>query len=176
MKNKTAILSAVLSTAVGATPVLAGDVEIGSVEKHGMEIAAVYIQPVMMEPMLPGMNHQADIHLEADIHATEGNKHGFEKGAWIPFLTITYTIRKQGSDWQTIGTFMPMAAADGPHYANNIKLDGAGRYHLSYHIEAPTRAGFYRHTDKETGVEQWWEPIDLQWDFVFAGYGKKGGY
>ncbi|MEH6473005.1 MAG: iron transporter [Halopseudomonas sp.] len=94
----------------------------------------------------------------------------------MPYLTVTYAITKQGSDWSTIGTFMPMAASDGPHYASNIKLDGAGKYHLTYRIDPPTRAGFYRHTDKETGIPQWWAPIELEWDFVFAGYGKKGGY
>ena len=163
-----------LSMLVSST-VFAGDVEIGAVEKHGMEIAAVYIQPVTMEPMMPGMQ-PADIHLEADIKALADNPHGFEEGSWIPYLTITYTISKKGSDWKTIGTLMPMMASDGPHYAKNITLDGAGKYHLSYKIEAPTREGFFRHTDRETGIPQWWMPIELEWDFVFAGYGKKGGY
>jgi len=164
-----------LATALAATAAQAGDVEIGVVEQNGLEIAAVYIQPVTMEPMLPGMG-PGDIHLEADIHALKDNPNGFEEGAWVPYLTISYNITKKDSDWQTTGTFMPMVAADGPHYAQNIKLDGAGRYHLSYHIDPPPRSGFYRHTDKESGVGKWWNPIDLEWDFVFAGYGKKGGY
>jgi periplasmic iron binding protein len=164
-----------LATALAATAAQAGDVEIGVVEQNGLEIAAVYIQPVTMEPMLPGMG-SGDIHLEADIHALKDNPNGFEEGAWVPYLTISYNITKKGSDWQTTGTFMPMVAADGPHYAQNIKLDGAGRYHLSYHIDPPPRAGFYRHTDKESGTAPWWQPIDLEWDFLFAGYGKKGGY
>ncbi|MEH6576705.1 MAG: iron transporter [Amphritea sp.] len=169
-------LATLLTTSLASTVALADDVEIGSSTQHGMDIAAVYIQPVMMQPMLPGMKKKADIHLEADISATADNKHGFSEGDWMPYLTITYTITKLGDDWKTIGTFMPMAAADGPHYASNIKLDGAGKYHLSYHIEPATRAGFYRHTDKETGIPKWWEPIDLEWDFVFSGFGKKGGY
>lgn len=164
-----------LASALSATAAYAGDVEIGAVERDGMEIAAVYIQPVTMEPMLPGMG-PGDIHLEADIKALKDNPNGFPEGAWIPYLTISYTITKKGSDWNTQGTFMPMAASDGPHYAQNIKLDGAGRYHLSYHIDPPPRAGFFRHTDRESGVSEWWQPIDLEWDFVFAGYGKKGGY
>lgn len=172
---KSAVKALLLTGAVTATTVQAGDVEVGVVERNGMEIAAVYIQPVTMEPMLPGMG-PGDIHLEADIKALENNPNGFPEGAWIPYLTVSYTISKQGSDWRTTGTFMPMIASDGPHYAQNIKLDGAGRYHLSYHIDPPPRAGFFRHTDKESGVGKWWEPIDLEWDFVFAGYGKKGGY
>ena len=179
-KPKTSMLekamkALLLTGAVTATAAQAGDVEVGVVEQNGMEIAAVYIQPVTMAPMLPGMG-SGDIHLEADIKALANNPNGFPEGAWIPYLTVSNTISKQGSDWQTTGTFMPMIASDGPHYAQNIKLDGAGRYHLSYHIDPPPRAGFFRHTDKESGVGKWWEPIDLEWDFVFAGYGKKGGY
>lgn len=165
----------ILATVLSTTFAQASDVEIGSVERDGMEIAAVYIQPVTMEPMMPGMG-SGDIHLEADIKALKDNPNGFPEGAWMPYLTISYSISKQGSDWNTQGTFMPMAASDGPHYAQNITLDGAGRYHLSYHIDPPPRAGFFRHTDRESGVNKWWNPIDLEWDFVFAGYGKKGGY
>ncbi len=172
---KQSITGLILASAACTPVVFAGDVEIGAVEQNGMEIAAVYIQPVTMEPMMPGMG-EADIHLEADIKALADNPNGFDEGAWIPYLTVSYTINKQGSDWKTQGTFMPMVASDGPHYAQNIKLDGAGRYHLSYHIDPPPRAGFYRHTDKESGTAPWWQPIDLEWDFVFAGYGKKGGY
>ncbi len=42
---------------------------------NDMEIAAVYLQPIDMEPRGMGLPAaKADIHLEADIHATEGNK------------------------------------------------------------------------------------------------------
>ena len=160
-----------------AGAVNAGEHPIGDpVEKNGMEIAAVYLQPTKMEPMLPGMMKPTDIHLEADIHALKGNNNGFGEGEWMPYLQITYQIRKKGSDWNTIGTFMPMVASDGPHYANNIKLDGAGKYQLKYHIEPPPINAFYRHTDKETGVGKWWEPFDLEWEFTYLGAGKKGGY
>jgi uncharacterized protein involved in high-affinity Fe2+ transport len=55
----------------------AAEVNIGqSVEKNGTEIDAVYLQPVMMEPMLPGMHEPTDVHLEADIHAVKDNKNG----------------------------------------------------------------------------------------------------
>jgi hypothetical protein len=30
--------------------------------------------------------------------------------------------------------------------------------------------------DKETGVGAWFKPFDLNYDFTFAGTGKKGGY
>jgi uncharacterized protein involved in high-affinity Fe2+ transport len=35
---------------------------------------------------------------------------------------------------------------------------------------------FGRHVDKETGVAPWFAPFTLQYDFAFAGTGKKGGY
>ena len=55
----------------------AAETKIGeSIEKNGMEIGAVYLQPVMMEPMLPGMHEPTDVHLEADIHAVKDNKNG----------------------------------------------------------------------------------------------------
>lgn len=157
--------------------VMAGDVAIGSVDINGMEVGAVYIQPVTMEPMLPGMKMQtSDIHLEADIHALKNNPHGFRAGDWMPYLDISYHISKHGSDWAVTGSLMPMAANDGPHYAENIKLDGAGKYRLTYHIKPPAYHAFHRHTDKETGVAPWWAPFDLSWDFVYVGTGKKGGY
>jgi len=158
------------------TMVSAADVEIGTVEQAGMEIVAVYIQPVTMAPMLPGGSNEADIHLEADIHALKDNQHGFSEGDWVPYLGIAYTINKVGSDWSTTGSFMPMVASDGPHYARNIKLDGAGKYTLRYNISPPPFNGLYRHTDKETGVIDWWQPFDLEWNFTYVGIGKKGGY
>lgn len=155
----------------------AAEVKIGeSVEKNGMEIGAVYLQPIMMEPMLPGMHEPADVHLEADIHAVKDNKNGFGPGDWVPYLGITYRITREGSPWIASGAFMPMVASDGPHYGANIKLNGAGKYKLVYRIEPPPYNGFYRHTDKETGVAEWWAPFDVEWEFSFAGTGKKGSY
>jgi periplasmic iron binding protein len=168
---------AVLTTVSFALPAVAAEVPIGKpVEKNGMEVGAVYLQAVTMEPMLPGMMAPADIHLEADIHAAKGNKNGFGPGDWVPYLGITYRISKEGSPWVISGAFMPMVAQDGPHYGANVKLDGPGKYKLTYHILPPPYQGFYRHTDKETGVAPWWTPFDVEWEFVFAGTGKKGGY
>jgi periplasmic iron binding protein len=169
------LMAAVLPM-IAATSAIADDVEIGVVEQNGMEIIAVYIQPVTMEPMLPGGMQLSDIHLEADIRALKDNKNGFAEGDWVPYLGITYTINKVDSDWSTTGAFMPMIASDGPHYARNIKLDGAGKYTLTYSIEPPPFNGFYRHTDKESGVAKWWTPFTLEWDFTYVGVGKKGGY
>lgn len=178
MNNKNTGLITILATvmfSLVSISSIAADVKIGTFEKNGMEIVAVYIQPVIMAPMLPGMG-PSDIHLEADIHALKSNQHGFAEGDWVPYLGITYLISKVDSDWSTTGAFMPMVASDGPHYARNIKLDGAGKYKLRYSIEPPPFNGFYRHTDKETGVAKWWKPFDLEWNFIYVGVGKKGGY
>lgn len=160
-----------------AKHLIANEYPIGeAVATNGMEIAAVYLQPVIMEPMLPGMETPSDIHLEADIHAAADNKNGFGEGDWIPYLEIAYQIEKVDSEWRSIGTFMPMIASDGPHYGSNVKLDGAGKYRLRYHITPPLANGFYRHTDRETGVDKWWQPLELKWEFTYVGTGKKGGY
>ncbi|MDP7156390.1 MAG: iron transporter [Arenicellales bacterium] len=163
-------VAALLSTSASA-----GEVPIGEVEKNGMVLAAVYLQPVTMFPSIPGFEN-ASIHLEADIHALEGNKNGFGAGEWMPYLDITYHITKKGSDWSTTGRLLPMVASDGPHYADNITLDDAGEYHLVYNIAPPAYSGFIRHTDKETGVGKWWDPFVLEWSFGFTGVGKKGDY
>ncbi|MDN5864240.1 MAG: iron transporter [Gammaproteobacteria bacterium] len=144
--------------------------------QNGMIISAAYLQPVHMAPMLPSMEGTADVHLEADIHANKDNPQGFQPGAWIPYLTITYHLTKEDSDWKSFGPFMPMIANDGPHYGRNIQLDGPGKYTLTLFIEPPPAAGFYRHTDKETGVAPWWQPFTVSWTFVWAGNGKLGGY
>lgn len=157
--------------------VQAAEVPIGDpVQRNGMEIGAVYLQPVVMEPMMPGMSGNTDVHLEADIRAMEKNPNGFGPGEWVPYLGVTYRLEKVGSDWKSIGAFMPMVANDGPHYGANISLDGPGKYRLSYQIAPPPYQGFYRHTDKETGVEMWWAPFDVSWEFAYVGVGKKGGY
>lgn len=152
-------------------------------ERHGMEIGAVYLQPVTMEP--EGMMRKAadsDVHMEADIHALADNANGFPEGAWIPALLVKYEVSKSGSDWKTSGDFMPMTANDGPHYGDNVKLDGPGKYHVKYTIyppnapENPFGKHFGRHTDRLTGVRPWFKTFTVEYDFVFAGIGKKGGY
>lgn len=149
--------------------------------ENGMEIGAVYLQAVEMEPsgMMLDANH-ADIHLEADIHATQHNNNGFAEGDWIPYLMIHYKIQKINSKDKAIeGMLMPMVANDGPHYGDNVKLNGPGKYDLTYTIMPPSAAKpveFGRHTDKETGVAPWFNPFEIHYLFTFAGVGKKGGY
>ncbi|MDU0809745.1 MAG: iron transporter [Burkholderia sp.] len=149
--------------------------------QEGMEIKAIYLQPITMDPeQMMRKASDSDIHLEADIHSTKNNINGFSEGEWIPSLQVTYELTKyKYKKWKDEGVLMGMVARDGPHYGSNVKLNGPGKYHLILIIKPPIRSGymaFGRHTDKETGVSPWFKPIKLEYDFPFAGIGKKGGY
>jgi len=140
----------------------------GPVHAHDMEIAANYLVGVEMAPMPPGMamGPQA-IHLETDVHATADNVWGFADGSWIPYLKITYTLTKEGSSWHASGQMLAMTAKDGAHYANNVEMDGPGRYTVKLHYESPETNGFLRHTDEETGVPKWWDAFDESFTFQY---------
>jgi uncharacterized protein involved in high-affinity Fe2+ transport len=137
----------------------------------GMEVGAVYLQPITMEP--EGMMRKAsdsDMHLEADIHAVKNNPNGFAEGDWMPYLQVTYELTKAGTTQTVKGDL---------HYGDNVKLFGPGKYHLKLNIAPPMQTGhmaFGRHVDKETGVGPWFKPYSIEYDFPFAGIGKKGGY
>ncbi len=147
---------------------------------NGLEVGAVYLQPVKMEP--DGMMkkvEESDIHLEADIHSAKNNPNGFAEGDWIPYLLTKFEITKVGSNFKVAGDMMPMQASDGPHYGDNVKLSGPGKYKLKLTVLPPSanpHAHFGRHVDKETGVAPWFKPFDLTYEFTFAGTGKRGGY
>lgn len=133
--------------------------------------ALVYFQPVQMEPagsMLAA--DKADIHMETDIHATEGNECGFGAGEWIPYLTVHYKLTKQETGEAIEGVFMPMSADDGPHYGANLKLMGAGTYKCDFSIDSPARQNYSLHVDKETGVTGhfWDKPVQMSWTFDYV--------
>jgi uncharacterized protein involved in high-affinity Fe2+ transport len=166
--------------AVFTLPASAKEYPIGKPQTmSGMEIAAVYLQPIEMEP--EGMMRPAkdsDIHLEADIKATKDNPNGFAEGDWVPFLVVKYELTKVGGE-TVKGDAMPMVANDGPHYGDNVKLSGAGNYKLKFTVSPPgsdPHVHFGRHVDKETGVGPWFKPFTVEYDFTFAGTGKKGTY
>jgi len=118
----------------------------------------------------------ADIHLEVDIHATENNPNGFAGGEWMPYLAIHYTLINLDNKKKIEGMMMPMVASDGPHYGDNVKMAGVGRYKLVLKIDSPLKQGFGRHTDKETGVGPWFKPFEVEYKLNYLGSGKKGGY
>ncbi|OYT94666.1 MAG: hypothetical protein CFE49_16955 [Pseudomonas sp. PGPPP3] len=169
-----------LTALLAATHSYAKEYPIGEPQQcAGMEVGAVYLQPISMDP--PGMMRAAaesDVHMEADISALESNAHGFQEGSFVPYLNISYRLQKTGSEQVLEGDFHAMVANDGPHYGDNLKLMGPGKYQLTYFVSAPGGHGahFGRHTDKETGVAPWFERCELNYSFTFAGIGKKGGY
>ena len=136
-----------------------------------LQVAGVSFQPVDMEPAgLGGLPaSQADMHLEADISAIEGNNLGYGAGDFVPYLTVKYRAEKKGGK-VIEGSFMPMSASDGPHYGNNIKLDGPGDYKITFIIENPEKQSYLLHVDKETGVPGrfWKEPLEVSWDFKWV--------
>ena len=141
-----------------------------------INVNAVYFQPV---PMAPGQENYEDydLHLECDVAAMD-NKLGYGKGDWIPYLTIDYKVIGAGDKVAAEGTFMHMAASDGPHYGANIKLPEAGKYSLEFTIHSPAEQGYMVHSDSETGPggllsdpEYWGNGnlvlrVDDCWDYV----------
>ena len=171
MKKLTGIAAAVI---LAASSAMAADefkeYPIGEAQTiNTLEVAAVYMAPIEMDPRgIDLAASQADIHLEADIHAAEGNANGFGAGEWGPYLTVAYRLENKDTGKVLSGNFMPMVAIDGPHYGSNVKMPGAGNYKLSYHIEPPSRQGFGRHTDKGTGVSAWFQPFDVEYEFKYV--------
>jgi uncharacterized protein involved in high-affinity Fe2+ transport len=162
-----------------ATAVQAKEYPIGAPQQcEGLEISAVYLQPIEMEPA--GMMRSvatSDVHLESDIRALADNRQGFQEGSFVPYMNVSFELGKQGSDEAIKGDFHAMVANDGPHYGNNVKLLGPGKYRLMLTVLPPDgHSMFGRHTDKETGVAPWFERCELHYEFTYAGIGKKGGY
>jgi len=148
----------------------ASEADIGEpVTRNGITVKAAYLTGVEMAPQPPTPSGDDTIHLECDVSAAANNPQGFPQGAWVPYLGCIYTIEKVGSDWSRTGRMLPMTAQDGPHYANNVAMDGPGEYRLTYYLVPPQSQGFFRHTDAETGVEAWWEPFSVSWMFEYAG-------
>jgi len=173
--------AAALSACFMTAEALAKEYPIGEKqEKGGLEVAAVYLQPIEMDP--PGMMRAAkdsDVHLEADIKAAKGNDNGYAEGDWVPALVIKYELTNLDSKKVISGDMMPMVANDGPHYGDNVKLAGPGKYKLKLDVAPPSadkHSHFGRHVDKETGVGPWFAPFSVEYEFTFAGTGKKGAY
>ena len=141
------------------------------IELFPLNVAGVYFQPVDMLPASAGLAaSQADIHIEADIAALEGNDLGYGAGDFVPNLTVDYEM-SQANGWKQTGTFMPMSASDGPHYGANVKLNGIGEYNVKFIIKNPEAQGYVLHIDSETGVPGrfWGQPLVAEWTFTYAG-------
>ena len=67
------------------------------VVKDGMQIVPNYLTGVEMDRMPQGAGMGKDsVHLEADVHATKDETHGFAEDSWIPYLDIHYELTKDG--------------------------------------------------------------------------------
>ena len=141
----------------------------------GMEVAAVYQQkPATVSPAgLLRPVAKSDIHIEADIHALADNPNGFAEGDWMPELTLSYDLRKKGTSAPfATGKLVQLLASDGPHYGQNVKMQGPGKYVLTLHIAPPPANAFGRNTSKKGGVGKWFKPFALQYPLTFAGVKK----
>ncbi len=126
------------------------EVEIFSgVEKEFLNLNAVYFQPVDMTGGYKAEDY--DCHLELDVSALK-NGLGYGTGDWVPYLTVEYEVSKNDGSFTDNGTFMPMAASDGPHYGANIKLNGDGLYTVTFTVKFPDSSTYLIHTD-ETGPD-----------------------
>lgn len=137
-----------------------------------LHVAAVYFQPVEMEPKAEaGLSvEESNIHIEADVSANE-NDLGYGVGDWIPYLTVDYKIVGSKGNVAAEGTFMTMAATDGPHYGANVALPDADTYTVIFTFHSPAENGYLLHVDAETGVTGrfWDEPIVVtfeNWEYV----------
>lgn len=135
-----------------------------------INLSAVYFQPV---PMAPGQEsiEDFDLHLEADISALE-NDLGYGVGDWVPYLTVDYKVVGSNGETAAEGSFMPMAASDGPHYGANIKLPEADTYSITFTIHSPAENGYLIHSDAETGPGGVLEDVfgDGNLEYTFEGW------
>ena len=64
----------------------------------GLEVGAVYLQPIEMAPAgMMRATADSDVHLEADIRATADNRQGFQEGSFVPYLNVSFNLKKQAT-------------------------------------------------------------------------------
>ncbi len=132
------------------------------VEQEFLHLNAVYFQPVDMTGGYKAEDY--DCHLELDVSALE-NGFGYGKGDWVPYLTVNYEVTKNDTKEKVSeGTFMPMAASDGPHYGANIKMAGDGLYTVKFTVKFPDSSTYLIHTD-ETGPESHAFPNAIEYTY-----------
>lgn len=136
----------------------------GPLLRDGLEIVPRYAEGVTLDRTATPPN---SIHLEADVRAGAGETHGFREGAFIPYLSIAWSLTMDGnSTFKKAGLLYPMVSKEGPHYGGNAEMAGPGTYHLTLIVSPPSSHGMLRHTGKD-GVPEWWKPISVTWDFKY---------
>ncbi|MFZ1382659.1 MAG: iron transporter [Scrofimicrobium sp.] len=139
-----------------------------------LTVDLVYFQAVDMEhgSMAMPPASESDMHFEVDLVTTEeASEWGYEADQFLPYLTVTAVATNQDTGEEIdLGTMMPMIAADGPHYGNNIKLP-AGNYDVKVSVASPADS-FMLHTGNDTSAVKgrfWDQPLKFefrnwQWD------------
>ena len=161
------LLLPILSLAGSAAPAWATVIG-GPFIGEGIEIVpSTEVQQQLDRQMTAGTD---SVFLVADVHAGKDEMHGFAEHAFIPYLSISYSLTKDGTPtFKKVGLLYPVAAKGGPHYAGSAEMAGAGTYHLTYIISPPNSHGMLRQTSKEEGVPDWWKPITASWNFAYPG-------
>jgi hypothetical protein len=138
----------------------------GPMLHDGMEIVPVLLSGVDVDRQtVKGVD---TIWLAADVHATKEGRHGFAEHAFIPYLSVSFLLTKDGAPaFKKVGLLFPLAAKDGPHYAASTDLAGEGTYHLTYIVSPPSAHGMMRRTDKIEGVPEWFKPVTANWTFHY---------
>jgi uncharacterized protein involved in high-affinity Fe2+ transport len=154
-----------------------------AIEKNNLLIEPSYLTGIEMTKIPEGVAPTINdiIHLDLDVSAGKGEAHGFTEKSFIPYLTVVYALEKvpaagknddadkSAKPYHKNGRLAAMTALGGPHYANTVAMAGPGQYHLTVHIEPPSKMGFMRHVDATTGVPDWWPPFSLEWSFAYPG-------
>ena len=144
----------------------------------GLTITAAHEAPVAVEGSdtsnqpLFFPSDKADLFLAVNIRGGKGNKNGFGAGEFIPYLSVSYTVQRQGGGEVQRGYLHALVGPKGMRYGNNVKLSGTGTYTLTLTIEPPIKVGFGRHTDLETGVSRWWKPLQAEWPLEYSALAK----
>jgi uncharacterized protein involved in high-affinity Fe2+ transport len=138
----------------------------GPLLRDGVEIVPSIVKGMDIDRAM--VRSAQSVFLVADIRAAKDEPHGFAEHAFIPYLSVSYTLTKDDAPtFKKAGLLYPVAAKSGPHYAAAAELAGQGTYHLTYIVSPPSAHGMLRRTDKAAGVPEWWKPITANWTFNY---------
>jgi uncharacterized protein involved in high-affinity Fe2+ transport len=141
----------------------------GPMLREGLEIIPMALAGAELDRAPPGAGTGNDaIFLAAEVQAGKGEAHGFPEHAFVPYLSISYALTKDGAPtFKRAGLLYPVASKSGPHYAAGVQMNGPGNYRLTYIVSPPSSHGMLRRTDGAGGVPDWWKPFTASWTFTY---------
>jgi periplasmic iron binding protein len=158
-------LLALAGTTISALATVIG----GPLIREGLEIIPSTEPPTQLDHQFSAVVADT-VFLLADVHATKNQAHGFAEHAFIPYLTISYSLTKEGAPtFKRAGLLYPVATKSGPRYVGSAEMAGPGTYHLTYIVSPPSSHGMMRQTGNADGVPDWWNPINVSWNFAYPG-------